>query len=108
MQAFHDLSQLANGIVLCRGYWPVRREDNDSILSNDDNEVFFKLYLLLYVDITVIFAESPEELQIALDTMKSYCDIWKLQLNVTKTKIVFSQKEKQGRNLVCLFVCLFL
>ena len=49
-------------------------EDIASVLSNDNVELFFKLYLLLYADDTVIFAESPEELQIALDTMRSYCD----------------------------------
>ena len=42
-------------------------EDVASILNTEDIEVFFKLYLLLYVDNTVIFAESPEELQTALD-----------------------------------------
>ena len=39
-------------------------------MNNDDTEVFLKLYLLLYADDTVIFAESPDELQVALDRMK--------------------------------------
>lgn len=69
-------------------------EDIGSILNNDDIEVFFKLYLLLYADDTVIFAESPEELQIALDTMQSYCDTWKLQVNTSKTKVVIFSKGK--------------
>ena len=47
-------------------------EDIGSTFNNEDIEVFFKLYLLLYVDDMVIFAESPEELQIALDTMQAY------------------------------------
>ena len=63
-------------------------------MSNNDIEVFFKLYLLLYADDTVIFAESPEKLQTASDTMKSYCDTWKLQVNVTKTKVVVFSKGK--------------
>ena len=37
-------------------------EDIASVLSNDDVELFFKLYLLLYADDTVIFAEYLEEL----------------------------------------------
>ena len=36
------------------------------LLSNDEIEVLFKLYVLLYADDTVIFAESKEELQSAL------------------------------------------
>ena len=69
-------------------------EDIASVLSNDDIELFFKLYLLLCADDTVIFAESPEKLQIALDTMRSYCDTWKLQVNVSKTKVVVFSKGK--------------
>ena len=65
-----------------------------SVLSNDDVELFFKLYLLHYADDIVIFAESPEELQIALDTVRSYCDTWKLQVNVSKTKVVVFSKGK--------------
>ena len=42
-------------------------EDICSVMNNDDIEVFFKLYLLQYADDTVIFAESPDELQVALE-----------------------------------------
>ena len=69
-------------------------EDIGSFFNNDDIEVFFKLYLLLYADDTVVFAESPEELQTALDTMQSYCDTWKLQVNTSKTKVVIFSKGK--------------
>ena len=58
-------------------------EDTGSIFNNDDIEVFFKLYLLLYAEDMVVFAESPEELQTALDTMQSYFDTWKLQVNTS-------------------------
>ena len=36
-------------------------------LSDDDVEVFLKLYVLLYADDTIILAESATELQLALD-----------------------------------------
>ena len=39
------------------------------LLSDDDIEVYFKLYILLYADDTVIFAESNTELQAALNAM---------------------------------------
>ena len=73
-------------------------KDVASILNTEDIEVFFKLYLLLYADDTVIFAESPEELQTALDTMQLYCDTWKLQVNTSKTKIVVFYKRKNKAN----------
>ena len=72
-------------------------QDIGSILNNDDIEVFFKLYLLLYADDTVIFAETPEELQIALDTMLLYCNTWQLQVNTSKTKVVIFSKGKIRR-----------
>ena len=75
-------------------------EDVATILNTEDIEVFFKLYLLLYADDTVIFTESPEELQITIDTMQSYCDKWKLQINTSKSKIVyfFFKRKKTKQN----------
>ena len=54
-----------------------------------------KLYLLLYADDTVILAESPEQLQNALDGLLEYCNRWKLTVNTAKTKtVVFSRGKK--------------
>ena len=39
------------------------------LLSNDEIEVYFKLYILLYADDTVILAESAVELQSALNAI---------------------------------------
>ena len=39
------------------------------LLSNNDTEVYFKLYILLYADDTVIVAESETDLQLALNAM---------------------------------------
>ena len=62
-------------------------------LLNDINlDTYLKLYVLLYADDTVILAESPRELQLALDAMDQYCTLWKLKINVSKTKVlVFSR-----------------
>lgn len=57
------------------------------LLSNDEIEVYFKLYILLYADDTVIFAESAEELQAALNAIFLYCKSWDLEVNPSKTKI---------------------
>jgi hypothetical protein len=51
-----------------------------------------KLFLLLYADDTVIFAESQQELQQILKLFEHYCNIWKLKVNVSKTKIVVFSK----------------
>ena len=45
----------------------------------DDFETFLKLYVLLYADDTIVLAESPDELQIALNALSDYCNKWKLK-----------------------------
>ena len=63
------------------------------LLSYDDIEVCFKLYVLLYGYDIVIFAENEHELQAALNAMFLYCKSWDLKVNPSKTKItIFSNK----------------
>ena len=62
--------------------------------SNNDLEIFQKLCILLYADDTIILAESPVQLQRALDGMDEYCHKNKLKVNETKTKIVFFSRGK--------------
>ena len=57
------------------------------LLSNDEIEVYFKLYILLNADDAVILAESAVELQSALNAMFLYCKSWDLEVNPLKTKI---------------------
>ena len=64
------------------------------LFDNDEIEVFFKLYILLYADDTVIFAESAVELQAALNAMFLYCETWKLTVNASKTNIVIFSKSR--------------
>ena len=40
---------------------------SEDVSNNEDMKYFVRLYLLLYADDTFIFAESPEEIQIAPD-----------------------------------------
>ena len=55
----------------------------------DDNLVsYLKIYVLLYADDTIFLAESPEELQTALNSMNLYCNDWNFKINVSKTKVV--------------------
>ena len=47
-----------------------------------------KMFMLLYADDIVFFANSPEELQLGLDLLSDYCKRWKLTINVSKTKVL--------------------
>ena len=56
-----------------------------------DEEIvaYFKHYILLYADDTVILAENLNDLQASLNEMETYCDTFDLDINVNKTKILF-------------------
>ena len=66
---------------------------------NDNNILIFcKLLLLLYADDTVIFSESADELQNALNVFQEYCKTWKLTVNITKPKILIISKGRPSLN----------
>ena len=69
----------------------------------DDVEVYFKLYILLYADGTVISAESQEQLQAALNSMYLFCQTWKFEVNPAKTKVVIFAKRKVKEKPVCTY-----
>jgi hypothetical protein len=45
-------------------------------------------------DDTVILAESAAELQASLNAMYLYCQTWKLQVNIFKTKVVIFSRSR--------------
>ena len=53
---------------------------------NEDVLVYVKLIVLLYADDTIVFADNEHDLQRNLNIFQEYCDIWKLNINVAKTK----------------------
>jgi hypothetical protein len=65
--------------------------------GSNTNELFslLKLFILLYADDTVIISETADDLQKALTIYEQYCDIWKLKVNTSKTKIVVFSKGRQ-------------
>ena len=65
-------------------------ESVKNVLSDDIIETYLKLYLLLYADDTVIFAESNSDLQLALNFMPEYCKFWKLTVILPKQKLLSS------------------
>ena len=60
-------------------------------------ESFLILYVLLYADDTIILAENAKEMQLALDGLADYCKLWKLKVNIEKTKIIrFSKRRSKN------------
>ena len=51
-----------------------------------------KLSCLMFADDIVIFSESVNGLQNALNKLQSYCNDWQLSINVNKTKIIIFNK----------------
>ena len=91
----NDLSQFLSNKV--KGLVDLSQDIKD-LASDDDVEVFLKLYLLLYADDIVILCESKDDLQLALNELHSYCMDWKLYVSTEKTKImVFSRGKIRNR-----------
>ena len=81
------LSQHFQGLSHAHNYY--------NVFCNDPNTVtMFKMFTLLYADDTVVMAESPQELQTALDTLYQYCHDWKLTVNTSKTKVIIFSRGK--------------
>ena len=62
-------------------------------------EIFLKLFIILYADDTVLLAESPFDLQKQIDAFYEYCRLWKLRVNVDKTKVLVFGSRRLPQNL---------
>ena len=51
-------------------------------------DIYMKIFLILYTDDTLLFSESLDGIQSMLDEFSTYCKIWKLEVNTSKTKVV--------------------
>ena len=51
-----------------------------------------KLFLSLYADDIVLFANSATELQNSIHILETYCQRWRLTVNTTKTKVLAFKK----------------
>ena len=47
-----------------------------------------KLFLLLHAEDMTIFSETAKGLQERLNVLESYCNRWKLTVNINKTKVM--------------------
>ena len=69
-----------------------------NIFTNDLPYIFdhskTELNCLLYTDDLVLLSESEKGLQSCLEQFNSYCSRWKLNINISKTKIIIFSKGK--------------
>ena len=63
-------------------------------IAGDYMELYRKLFILLYADDTVILAESANDMQMALHSLKDYCSQNELTLNTSKSKVMVFSKGK--------------
>ena len=64
----------------------------DCAPAHYDNNI---IQCLLYADDLIMFSETIEGLQKALDNVSGYCRKWKMDINIEKTKIMcLNQKDK--------------
>ena len=59
-----------------------------------DIDIYLHLFLLLYADDTVVLAECPEDLQRASYILSIFCEVWGLDINVSKTKVMIFSRGK--------------
>ena len=59
----------------------------------------FQMFMLLFADDTVLFADTLEELQILMDNLHEYCCKWNISVNITKTKSMVFKSGNRRENL---------
>ena len=69
----------------------------DCTLQTDELFMYFNLFVLLYADDTVIFADSANNLQHVLNIFENYCTVWRLTVNIDKTKIMIFGRGKHKK-----------
>ena len=63
-------------------------------VSDDDVEVFLRMYVLLYADDTIFMTETPDDLQSSINAACDYCQTWHLTVNTSKTKVIIFSRGK--------------
>ena len=65
-------------------------------------EIYLKIFALLYADDTVLMSETSDGLQTLLNNFYEYSKLWKLKVNIDKTKIIFPRAELQKMYTSCI------
>ena len=78
-----------------------RRNKASGIACESDDDkitVFFKIFILLYADDTVLFGKTKDDLQQSLNIFENYCEEWKLTVNISKTKVLIFSGGRYSKN----------
>ena len=62
------------------------REESLNTVTQGITVGYLKLFLLLYADDAVIFADTPDALQNSIKQLYFYCNKWKFKLNTNKSE----------------------
>ena len=64
---------------------------------NNESEIFLNkevpINALTYADYLILLSDTPEGLQKHIDKLSKYCDDWRLNINLKKTKIMIFNRE---------------
>ena len=63
----------------------------------DDDFAMLNMFVLLFTDDTIVLTENACELQKALDAVHDYYGMYKLTVNIEKTKIIVFSRRKVKR-----------
>ena len=63
-----------------------------------------KISILLYADDIAILSETPIEMQIILNEINDWCKIWKMKMNMDKTKVLEFRKKETEKNLAKFYL----
>ena len=89
-------------VLLC--YFYIFINDIASNINVDNNGLFtvneLKLFLFLFADDAILFANTSEALQSMLNDLYVYCNMWNRRLNTKNTKIIIFEKR---RHTTCKF-----
>ena len=77
---------------------------NDQNLSKPLNLNGHNINHLLFADDLLIFSESKEGLQHCLNETGTYCNTWRLNINVKKTKVMLFSKGKRDYSKFSFFI----
>ena len=64
-------------------------------MDTGDVYIILQMYVLLYADDAILFGE---DLQHALCVFQTYCNTWKLTVNISKTKVLIFSRDKRHGN----------
>lgn len=96
---FETISGLKQGCIISPTLFNLFINDIVEILPGGAKIMDLVIKILLYADDLVIFAETPESLQLMINRIKDYCEKWNLTINLEKSKImVFKKSTKMAKN----------